>query len=124
MGRQAAALRAYISATPDRRVARPAPATTSALVAAVADRRRVLVTHSGESDEERDAEVNPWAVIVRYGRWYLLCHAHRADAIRTYRIDWIQAVRAPRAGRRPLRPGRQHPKPHDVRPGVAGRCPL
>ncbi|NYT94300.1 YafY family protein [Salinispora sp. H7-4] len=93
VGRQAAALRAYISATPDRRVARPDPATTSALVAAVADRRRVLVTHRGESGEERDAEVDPWAVVVRYGRWYLLCHSHRADASRTYRIDRIRAVR-------------------------------
>ncbi len=93
VGRQAAALRAYISATPDRRVARPDPATTSALVTAVADRRRVLVTHSGEGGEERDAEVDPWAVVLRYGRWYLLCHSHRADAIRTYRIDRIRAVR-------------------------------
>ena len=42
VGRQAAALRAYASAAPDRRSARPDPGTTSALVAAVADRRRVL----------------------------------------------------------------------------------
>lgn len=93
VGRQAAALWAYVSATPDRRSARPAPATTSALVAAVADRRRVLVTYSGESGEERDAEVDPWAVVVRYGRWYLLGHSHRAGAIRTYRIDRIRVAR-------------------------------
>jgi predicted DNA-binding transcriptional regulator YafY len=36
--------------------------------------------------------VDPWAVVVRHGRWYLLCHSHRADAIRTYRIDRIHAV--------------------------------
>ncbi|MEU9506000.1 WYL domain-containing protein [Micromonospora sp. NPDC048170] len=93
IGRQAAALRAYASATPDRRSARPDPTTTSALVAAVADRRRVLVTYRGESGEEWDAEVDPWAVVVRYGRWYLLCHSYRADAIRTYRIDRLRAVR-------------------------------
>lgn len=93
VGRQAAALRAYASATPDRYSARPDPATTSALVAAVADRRRVLVTYRGEIGEERDAEVDPWAVVVRYGRWYLLCHSHRADAIRTYRIDRVRALR-------------------------------
>src|SRR5690606_11153315 len=35
----------------------------------------------------------PWSVVVRYGRWYLLCHSHRADAVRTYRIDRVRAVR-------------------------------
>ena len=27
-----------------------------------------------------------------HGRWYLLCHSHRADAIRTYRVDRVRAV--------------------------------
>ena len=93
IGRQAAALRAYASATHDRHSARPDPAVTSALVAAVADRRRAVITYRGQSGEEWDAEVDPWAVVVRYGRWYLLCHSHRADAIRTYRIDRIRAAR-------------------------------
>ena len=92
VGRQAATLRTYASATPDRHSARPDPATTSALVAAVADRRRVVVTYRGDGGEEWDAEVDPWAVVVRYGRWYLLCHSHRANAIRTYRIDRVRAV--------------------------------
>ncbi|WP_043716703.1 YafY family protein, partial [Kutzneria sp. 744] len=34
----------------------------------------------------------PWAVVARHGRWYLLCHSHRAEAVRTYRIDRIRAV--------------------------------
>ncbi|WP_308201189.1 helix-turn-helix transcriptional regulator [Paractinoplanes maris] len=92
IGRQAAALRAYASAAPDRRASRADPALTSALVAAVADRSRVLVTYRGESGDPWDTEVDPWAVVVRFGRWYLLCHSHRADAIRTYRIDRIRAV--------------------------------
>jgi predicted DNA-binding transcriptional regulator YafY len=93
IGRQAAALRAYASAAPDRQSAHPDPVTTGALVAAVADRRRVAVTYRGGTGDEWEAEVDPWAVVVRYGRWYLLCHSHRADAIRTYRIDRIRAVR-------------------------------
>ena len=90
--RQAAALREHASAAPDRYSARPDPAVTSALVAAIAARRRVLVTYRSESGNEWEAEVDPWAVVVRYGRWYLLCHCHRADAIRTYRVDRVRAV--------------------------------
>jgi predicted DNA-binding transcriptional regulator YafY len=93
VGRQAAALRAYASAAPDRRAARADPALTSALVAAVAGRRRVAVTYGTEGGGEWTAEVDPWAVVVRFGRWYLLCHSHRAGAIRTYRIDRMRAVR-------------------------------
>ncbi|GAA2584268.1 WYL domain-containing protein [Winogradskya consettensis] len=88
IGRQAAALRAYASAAPDPRAARPDPAIASALVGAIAERCRVVVT-----SRTFEAEVDPWAVVVRYGRWYLLCHSHAADAIRTYRVDRIHAVR-------------------------------
>jgi predicted DNA-binding transcriptional regulator YafY len=93
VGRQAAALRAHVSAAADSRQARPDPAVMSALVAAVADRRRVAVTYRAGGGEQWEAEVDPWAVVVRYGRWYLLCHSHRADAIRTYRADRIRAAR-------------------------------
>ncbi|WP_433305804.1 helix-turn-helix transcriptional regulator [Actinoplanes sp. CA-030573] len=94
VGRQAAALREHASAAPDRYASRPDPAITSGLVAAVADRRRVVVTYRGEGGGEQwDAEVDPWAVVVRHGRWYLLCHSHRAAATRTYRIDRVRAVR-------------------------------
>ncbi|MEU0031065.1 WYL domain-containing protein [Streptomyces sp. NPDC006335] len=93
VGRQAAALREHASAAPERHASRPDPALTSTLVAASAVRRRVQVTYRGESGNEWVAEVDPWAVVVRYGRWYLLCHSHHADAIRTYRIDRVRAVR-------------------------------
>ncbi|GLI02249.1 helix-turn-helix transcriptional regulator [Phytohabitans aurantiacus] len=92
VGRQAAALRAHASAAHDRDAARTDPATTSALVAAVAARRRVLVVYRSDAGREWEAEVDPWAVVVRHGRWYLLCHSHRANAIRTYRIDRIRAI--------------------------------
>ncbi|MFI5934465.1 helix-turn-helix transcriptional regulator [Actinoplanes sp. NPDC051494] len=93
IGRQAAALRAYATAAPDPRAARPDPAVTSALIGAVADRCVAAITHRGESGRQSDTEVDPWAVVVRYGRWYLLCHSHHADAIRCYRVDRIRAVR-------------------------------
>lgn len=55
--------------------ARPDLAITSALVAAVAAGRRVAVASRGESGRERESEVDPWAVVVRHGRWYLLCYS-------------------------------------------------
>jgi predicted DNA-binding transcriptional regulator YafY len=92
VGRQAAPLHEHASAAPDPYSTRPDPATTSALVGSVAARRRVLVTYRSEAGNEWAAEVDPWAVVVRYGRWYLLCHSHRAGATRTYRVDRIRAV--------------------------------
>jgi predicted DNA-binding transcriptional regulator YafY len=92
VGRQAATLREHASAAPGRYSTRPDPATTTELIAAVAARRRVLVTYRSESGKEWEAEVDPWAVVIRHGRWYLLCHSHNADAIRTYRVDRIRAV--------------------------------
>jgi predicted DNA-binding transcriptional regulator YafY len=92
VGRQAMTLREHASAAPDRSSARPDPATTSALVDAIAARRRVLLTYATESGREWEAEADPWAVVARHGRWYLLCHSHRADAVRTYRVDRIRSV--------------------------------
>jgi hypothetical protein len=61
-------------------------------VDAIASRRRVLITYRSEAGHEWQAEVDPWAVVVRRARWYLLCHSHRADAVRTYRVDRVLAA--------------------------------
>lgn len=91
VGQQAAGLREHAAAAPDRRT-RPDPAMTGALVAASASRRRAVIGYRSSAGQEWSSEVDPWAVVVRFGRWYLLCHAHSADAIRTYRIDRITSV--------------------------------
>jgi predicted DNA-binding transcriptional regulator YafY len=92
VGRSAATMRRYASAVPDRRAARPGTDTTSALVAAAADRHRVSIGYRSEAGKQWEEDVDPWAVVVRHGRWYLLCHSHRADAVRAYRIDRIQSI--------------------------------
>ncbi|MDI1465227.1 WYL domain-containing protein [Catellatospora sp. KI3] len=93
VGRQAAVLREHAAAAPDRGSAQPDAAVTSALVAAGAARRRVRITYRSQAGRESESEVDPWAVVVRHGRWYLLCHSHRSDAVRTYRVDRVRAVR-------------------------------
>jgi predicted DNA-binding transcriptional regulator YafY len=92
IGRPAGALRTHAAAVPDRRSAETDPATTSVLVEAVAARRRVRLGYRSESGHAWEGDADPWAVVVRHGRWYLLCHSHRADAIRTYRIDRIRSA--------------------------------
>ncbi len=94
IGRQAAIMRRHASAAPDRGAIRPGTETTSALVAAVAAQRRVSIGYRSEAGRQWEEDVDPWAVVVRHGRWYLLCHSHRARAVRAYRIDRIRSVAA------------------------------
>ncbi|HEY2305151.1 MAG TPA: WYL domain-containing protein [Streptosporangiaceae bacterium] len=89
---QATTIRRHASAAPDRGAVRPGTETTSALVAAVAAQHRVSIGYRSESGRQWEETVDPWAVVVRHGRWYLLCHSHRARAVRAYRIDRIQSV--------------------------------
>lgn len=89
VGRPAGVLRTHAAAVPDRDAPATDPALTSVLVDAAAARRRVRLGYRGESGQTWESEVDPWAVVARYGRWYLLCRSHRADAVRTYRIDRV-----------------------------------
>jgi predicted DNA-binding transcriptional regulator YafY len=91
VGRQAATMREHARAVPDR-WARPDPAITSALVDAVGEQRQVRIGYRSAAGHSHSFDVDPWSVVVRYGRWYLLCFAHHADAVRTYRIDRVTAV--------------------------------
>ena len=89
---QAEAVRRTAAPAPDRGAARPDPATTTELVQAVSACRRVRAGYRSEAGSEWTAEVDPWAVVVRHGRWYLLCYSHGSGARRAYRIDRIQTV--------------------------------
>jgi predicted DNA-binding transcriptional regulator YafY len=89
---QAEAVRRTTAPAPDRAAARPDPGTTTALVQACSDRRPVRLGYRSEAGTEWVSEVDPWAVVVRHGRWYLLCWSHTAHARRAYRIDRVRAV--------------------------------
>jgi predicted DNA-binding transcriptional regulator YafY len=89
---QAEAVRRTAAPAPDRAAARPHPGTTTALVQACANHRRVRLGYRSEAGSEWVAEVDPWAVVVRHGRWYLLCRSRTADATRAYRIDRVRSV--------------------------------
>jgi predicted DNA-binding transcriptional regulator YafY len=89
---QAEAVRRTTAPAPDRAAARPDPGTTTALVQACSNRRRVRLGYRSEAGSQWAAEVDPWAVVVRHGRWYLLCWSHGAHARRAYRIDRVTGV--------------------------------
>ncbi len=86
---QVQAMRRTTAPAPDRGAARPHPATTIVLVQACTQRRRVRLRYRSEGGSEWDTEVEPWSVIVRHGRWYLLCRSVSAAAVRAYRVDRV-----------------------------------
>ena len=77
---------------------RVSPELTTALFEACAAGRRLrlryrLVSHTGDAmGVEREMEVDPWAVILRHSRWYLLCWSHTRDARRVLRVDRISSA--------------------------------
>jgi predicted DNA-binding transcriptional regulator YafY len=79
-------------AVPANPAIRADPAITSDLVAAVAAHRRVRLSYRSAAGSYFDTDVDPWGVLVRYARWYLLCYAHRAEDVRTFRVDRIRSV--------------------------------
>jgi predicted DNA-binding transcriptional regulator YafY len=89
---QAEAVRRTAAPVPDRSAARPDPGTTTLLVQACSEHRRVRIGYRSEAGSEWVTEVDPWAAVVRHGRWYLLCWSHRAQAQRAYRIDRVTSV--------------------------------
>jgi len=92
VARQAPAVRRTTAPAPDRGAARPDPQTTTTLVQACADHHRVRLRYGSEAGSEWAMDVDPWAVVVRHGRWYLLCWSHSAQARRAYRVDRVRTV--------------------------------
>ena len=89
---EADVVRSSTSPAPDRAAARPDPETTAMLVHASAARRRVRIRYRSEGGRDWSTDLEPWAVVVRHARWYLLCQDERVRARRAYRVDRVQHV--------------------------------
>jgi predicted DNA-binding transcriptional regulator YafY len=74
----------------------PDPDVTLQLVQAVDGRQRVRLRYGQDADRLYDVEIDPWAVVVRHRRWYLLGWSHDKDARRVLRIDRVHGVVATR----------------------------
>ncbi len=78
---------------PDRDAANPDPQTTVDLVQYCAARRRLRLRYRrGPDAGDWTMDVDPWAVVVRHGRWYLLCWSHTSEARRVLRVDRVSGV--------------------------------
>lgn len=89
---QAELVRQTARPVPDRYGAQPNPTITAQLVLACSNRHEIRLGYRSESGSEWETRVEPWAVVVRHGRWYLLCRLVSSGAIRTYRLDRVRSV--------------------------------
>jgi predicted DNA-binding transcriptional regulator YafY len=59
---------------------------------AVARRRRTVLSYQSFRQEVTKRTVDPYALALQWGNWYLVAHCHLRDALRTFRVDRIQQV--------------------------------
>jgi proteasome accessory factor C len=55
-------------------------------------RRLHLVYQSQSKDEVTERDVDPWALLLSEGRWYLLGYCHRVKDERIFRVDRMRSV--------------------------------
>jgi predicted DNA-binding transcriptional regulator YafY len=58
----------------------------------VARRRRVLLVYQSFRQDVNRRTVDPYALALQWGNWYLVGHCHLRDELRTFRVDRIQEV--------------------------------
>jgi predicted DNA-binding transcriptional regulator YafY len=70
----------------------PDAEVTLQLVQASDAGRRVRLRYGHDQDREWDVVLDPWAVVVRHRRWYLLGWSHDKQARRVLRVDRVRSV--------------------------------
>jgi predicted DNA-binding transcriptional regulator YafY len=68
----------------------PDPELTTRLIESCSAARRLRLVYRTRA--EHVMEVDPWAVVLRHSRWYLLCWSHTRQAQRAFRVDRIVSV--------------------------------
>ena len=68
------------------------PELTVKLLESCVRARRVRVLYRMPPAGCREMELDPWAVVLRHSRWYLLCWSHHRQARRVLRVDRIESV--------------------------------
>src|SRR5262245_5340077 len=74
------------------RVVVPDVEVTAQLVQASDAGHRVRLRYGTDADKPWELEIDPWAVVVRHRRWYLLGWSHGKGARRVLRVDRVRSV--------------------------------
>lgn len=88
----AEALRRVLAQNPGDAAATPDPELTAAVARACETRRQLRIDYRVGGRPAREMVVDPWAVVVRHGRWYLLGWSRTVDARRVLRLDRVTAA--------------------------------
>jgi predicted DNA-binding transcriptional regulator YafY len=80
-----------VPASPPRHGLRTDPELTTRLIEACTAARRLRLSYRTD-DADLEMQVDPWAVVLRHSRWYLLCWSHSRQARRVLRVDRIDAI--------------------------------
>jgi predicted DNA-binding transcriptional regulator YafY len=81
-----------VSAPPPSPGTVASPELTTQLVESCTAARRLRLTYRMGPGRDRVMEVDPWAVVLRHSRWYLLGWSHTRDAQRVLRVDRVVAA--------------------------------
>jgi predicted DNA-binding transcriptional regulator YafY len=71
----------------------PVPACLETLIQAIHARRRVHLRHRAQTGKVTEREVDPYQVVHRMGRWYLVGQCHLRADLRVFRLDHIEHAR-------------------------------
>ena len=71
---------------------RPSPDLTAQLIEACTAAQRLRLVYRLRPATDRVMDADPWAVVLRHSRWYLLCWSHTTQAQRVLRVDRIAAI--------------------------------
>jgi predicted DNA-binding transcriptional regulator YafY len=100
VARPVRAVRETSAAPPSAPETRVSPELTSRLIEACAAARPLRVVYRsrpagdgpGDGQGDREMEIEPWAVVLRHSRWYLLGWSRTKKARRVLRVDRIRAA--------------------------------
>ena len=91
--RRVEALEAAVAFTSSETMGVPVEAEVLLLVSdAIRRRHRLLTAYTSFAGERSDRELSPYGLVVHAGRWYLAAHDHGREALRTFRVDRMDAV--------------------------------
>jgi predicted DNA-binding transcriptional regulator YafY len=71
-----------------------APESLDTLAQAIQTRRRLHLRYRAQSGDRSERDVDPYQVVYRAGRWYLVGYCHLRADLRVFRLDHIQHARA------------------------------